>query len=162
MYRRAVKAEAGGEELPEEEEEEVAEEQQEQHGWKPRQPKRERKPLEPNMQGSLLLQAMMKFSTPANDTVLNSLTSLSLDDILKMAHNPIACHVLEAALRSTSVGFKYRKKLLQAFMGNYVRLVDDRFGSRVGDTIWDVADGFTKVRMNAPWTDISDSSRAIC
>ncbi len=147
MYRKATKAEAGGEELPEEAEAEAEEQEEEQHGWKPRQPKPERKPLEPNMQGSLLLQAMMGFSAPANETVLNSLTSLSLDEMLKMAHNPIACHVLESALRSKSVGFKYRKKLLQAFMGNYVRLVDDRCGSRVGDTIWDAADGFTKVSL---------------
>jgi nucleolar protein 9 len=70
-----------------------------------------------------------------------------LDGLLELAHNPISSHVLEAALRSKTTGFKYRKKLLQAFMGNYYRLVDDKFGSRVGDTIWEVADGFTKVGL---------------
>jgi hypothetical protein len=69
MYRKALK-EANGEEV-EEDEAEGAEGGTEQHGWKPRQPRRERKPLEPNMQGSLLLQAMLGFSAPANATVLD-------------------------------------------------------------------------------------------
>jgi hypothetical protein len=70
MYRKALK-EASGEEVEEEDEPEDAEGGAEQHGWKPRQPRRERKPLEPNMQGSLLLQAMLGFSAPANETVLD-------------------------------------------------------------------------------------------
>jgi hypothetical protein len=34
---------------------------------------------------------------------------------------------------------------MMAFMGQYKQLVEDRIGSRVGDTIWDNADGFIKV-----------------
>ena len=41
------------------------------HGWKPRQPKREREPLEPTMQGALLIQAMFDLDAPAIETVIN-------------------------------------------------------------------------------------------
>ncbi len=67
MYRRAVAAENGAEVEDDPAEEEEAE--GEAHGWKPRQPKRERKPLEPNMQGSLLLQAIVDLPAPANEAV---------------------------------------------------------------------------------------------
>ena len=64
------------------------------------------------------------------------------------ATNPIASRFLDAVLTAPieTVAPKWRKKLMMAFMGSYRELVQDRIGSRVGDTIWDVADGFMKVR----------------
>lgn len=77
--------------------------------------------------------------------MLCSLAALPPKSVLELAHNPISSHVLDAALRSKTASFKSRKRLLNAFNGHVYQLVDDKFGSRVGDTIWEVADGFTKV-----------------
>jgi hypothetical protein len=63
-----------------------------------------------------------------------------------MAYSPISSHILDAALTNPNVEFKWRRKLLMAFMGHYLELAQDKLGSRVADTIWDkAADGFTKV-----------------
>ena len=65
-----------------------------------------------------------------------------------MATSPISSHILDAALTNATVEFKWRRKLLMAFMGHYLELASDKLGSRVADTIWDrAADGFTKVRI---------------
>jgi predicted signal transduction protein with EAL and GGDEF domain len=62
-----------------------------------------------------------------------------------MAHHAISSHVLDAFLISTKVAAKWKRKLLLALDGRYLDLVNDKFGSRVGDTIWDrAADGFMK------------------
>jgi nucleolar protein 9 len=53
---------------------------------------------------------------------------------------------------SDTVPPKWRKKLMLAFMGKYRDLVQDRIGSRVGDTVWDVADGFMKASLSLSLT----------
>lgn len=70
----------------------------------------------------------------------------SVDDLIRMAHHAISSHVLDAFLISPKVAAKWKRKLLLALDGRYLDLVNDKFGSRVGDTIWDrAADGFMKV-----------------
>jgi predicted signal transduction protein with EAL and GGDEF domain len=67
-----------------------------------------------------------------------------------MAHHAISSHVLDAFLISPKVAAKWKRKLLLALDGRYLDLVNDKFGSRVGDTIWDrAADGFMKVSSSA-------------
>jgi hypothetical protein len=79
-------------------------------------------------------------------TNLFSLTSMTVEELLVMATSPISSHILDAALTNPTVDFKWRRKLLMAFMGHYLELATDKLGSRVADTIWDrAADGFTKV-----------------
>ena len=76
---------------------------------------------------------------------LFSLLGQSVDDLIRMAHHAISSHVLDAFLISTKVAAKWKRKLLLALDGRYLDLVNDKFGSRVGDTIWDrAADGFMK------------------
>lgn len=73
---------------------------------------------------------------------------MNVEDLLVMAFSPISSHILDAALTSPNVDFKWRRKLLMAFMGHYLELAQDKLGSRVADTIWDrAADGFTKVSL---------------
>ena len=148
-----------------EKEREDEEPEAQQHGWKPRQPKRQTGgTLEPTMQGALLLQEIISAGKGLHETVLDrcvilssngptadliadlSLTSMTAEELLAMATSPISSHILDAALTDATVEFKWRRKLLMAFMGHYLDLATDKLGSRVADTIWDrAADGFTKV-----------------
>lgn len=74
-----------------------------------------------------------------------SLLAQPVTTLLAYAHSPISSHLLDAVLVSPGVAPKYRRRLLMAFMDHYKELVEDRMGSRVGDTIWDRADGFMRV-----------------
>jgi hypothetical protein len=66
------------------------------------------------------------------------------------ATNPISSRFLDAILTQPAVPSKYKRALMNKFMGRYKFLVEDRLGSRVGDTIWDHADGFMKVSSRLP------------
>lgn len=65
---------------------------------------------------------------------------------MEYAKNPISSRFLDTVLTQSAVSSKWKRKLMMVFMGRYKELVEDRTGSRVGDTIWDHADGFMKVR----------------
>jgi nucleolar protein 9 len=83
---------------------------------------------------------------PVDHVYISSLLGQSVDDLITMSHHAITSHVLDAFLISPKVAAKWKRKLLLAFDGRYLDLVCDKFGSRVGDTIWDrAADGFMKV-----------------
>ncbi|KAJ9125324.1 hypothetical protein QFC22_000281 [Naganishia vaughanmartiniae] len=149
-YQKALRVSKGEEEENAAELEETAEEPEaQQHGWKPRQPKRQTGgTLNPTMQGALMLQDIIAAGKGLNETVLDSLSSLSAEELLAMAFSPISSHILDAALTSPGVEFKWRRKLLIAFMGHYLELAQDKLGSRVADTIWDrAADGFTREKI---------------
>jgi hypothetical protein len=76
-YQRAVRVSKGEEEEQvAEKEEEPEEPEAQQHGWKPRQPKRQTGgTLEPTMQGALLLQAIISAGKGLHETVLDRYVS---------------------------------------------------------------------------------------
>ncbi|CAD6571315.1 MAG: Nucleolar protein 9 [Tremellales sp. Tagirdzhanova-0007] len=116
-------------------------------GWKNRRrQKRDDSGLGPNMQGCLLLQALVRLPG-ANEVVLQSLLSQDKVTLIGYAQNPIASHFLDAALTSPSVPMKYRRRLISSFLGNYSLLAQDRLGSRVSDTIWAVSDGYMREKI---------------
>jgi nucleolar protein 9 len=86
---------------------------------------------------------MLSVPFPAEN--LSSLLSQPVTTLLAYAKSPIASHLLDLVLTHSAVHPKYRRKLILAFLGKYRDLAEDRMGSRVADTIWDVADGFLKV-----------------
>lgn len=129
--------------------------------------KAEEDPLAPTTQGALLLQSMLRLSEPHNDAVLNrsackssysmvnvpntyrcrfSLASLSLEDVMALAHHPTSSRVLDVVLESPTVPPRARRRLITSFIGHFHTLVDDRIGSRVGDRCWDTADPYLRVR----------------
>ena len=75
-----------------------------------------------------------------------SLQSLTIDELIEMAHHPISSRVLDMVLSSSTVPAKLKRKFVLGFMGRWHELVDDRIGSRVGERCWAAADGYMKVR----------------
>ncbi|XP_036129193.1 nucleolar protein 9 [Molossus molossus] len=84
--------------------------------------------------GSLLLQHLLHFSTPA--LILRSLGALTGPQLLSLAQSPAGSHVLDAILTSPSVTRKQRRRVLKTLKGQYVALACSRHGSRVLDAIW--------------------------
>lgn len=76
-----------------------------------------------------------------------SLVTVPVTYLLTLATNPISSRVLDKALSASSVAGKYKRKLIQRFMGHYHVLADDRIGSHVAERAWESADPFLKVLL---------------
>lgn len=113
--------------------------------WENRRNAKPRGALDPNMQGCLLLQALVDM--PDSTPVLESLFAQPINALLAYASSPIASRLLDRVLLSANVPPKYKRKLPLAFVGHYLELASDRLGSRVADTIWATADGFLREKI---------------
>ncbi|KAJ3990394.1 armadillo-type protein [Lentinula detonsa] len=113
--------------------------------------KRGKKDNEPSsqstIQGSLLLQNLLKLSSPHNQPVIDSLATLDSSELLKIAHNATSSRVLDVLLDSETVPIKAKRSFVQSFIGSYHLLVDDRIGSRVGDRCFAFADTYLKEKI---------------
>lgn len=85
----------------------------------------------------------------AYNRVYNSIDSLSIPDLIAMAHHPTSSRVLDAIFESSTVPQRARNKFVLRFVGHFHELVDDRIGSRVGDRMWVGSDPYLKVRHRA-------------
>lgn len=78
--------------------------------------------------------------------ISTSIEVLPVEELLALAHHKISSHVLDVVFESPTVTRKSKRALIMSFIGHYHLLVDDKFGSRVGDRCWDNADPYLKVR----------------
>ena len=69
-----------------------------------------------------------------------------VEELLAWAKHKTSSRVLDMVFESPTVTRKSKRALIMAFIGYYHLLVDDKFGSRVGDRCWDNADPYLKVR----------------
>ncbi|WFD18003.1 Nucleolar protein 9 [Malassezia caprae] len=95
-------------------------------------------------QGSILLQRMLQLRPPHQDWVYQSLAS---DRLVSFCQSSSAAHVVIAALSSSSASYSQRRTLLRPLLAILLDLCDDTWGSRVADTCWFAADGFTKEKI---------------
>ena len=79
------------------------------------------------------------------DYANNSFNSLSIPDLIAMAHHPTSSRVLDAIFESSTVPHRIRNKFVLRLVGHFHELVDDRIGSRVGDRVWARSDPYLKV-----------------
>ena len=75
---------------------------------------------------------------------VNSIDSLSIPDLIKMAHHQTSSRVLDAIFESSTIPQRARNKFVLKFIGHFRELVDDRIGSRVGDRMWAGSDPYLK------------------
>ncbi|OCH95874.1 ARM repeat-containing protein [Obba rivulosa] len=104
-------------------------------------------PLEPKTQGAVLLQAMLRISTPHNEPILDSIQNMSIEELLEMAHHVTSSRVLDVVLDSPTVQPKAKRKFILKLIGHFHELVDDRIGSRVGDRCWASSDTYLKEKI---------------
>ncbi|KAF8845591.1 ARM repeat-containing protein [Paxillus ammoniavirescens] len=104
-------------------------------------------PREPKIQGALILQSLLRLKEPHCSIVVDSISLLSMEDLIGIAHNATSSRVLDAIFESPTVSFKSKRRLTMSFIGHYHTLVDDRIGSRVGDRCWAFADPYLREKV---------------
>ncbi|KAG9091763.1 Nucleolar protein 9 [Ceratobasidium sp. 370] len=90
-------------------------------------------PIEPTVQGAVLVQSMIRFSEPYNQIIVQSIQTQGVEKLIAMSRNPISSRILDVFLESPSVQVRDKRNFLLGLMGHYHTLVDDRIGSRIGD-----------------------------
>ncbi|KAI6128416.1 armadillo-type protein [Pisolithus croceorrhizus] len=104
-------------------------------------------PREPTIQGALILQSLLKLPEPHCITVVDSIASLPMQDLLALSHHATSSRVLDAVLESPTIPFKAKRRLVMSMIGHYHELVDDRIGSRIGDRFWAFADPYLREKI---------------
>lgn len=100
------------------------------------------------MQGSLLLQSLLRLSSPTVDSLLDdSFHTLPFSFVLGYSRDPIASRVFDVLLSSPALPARHRRKFLLKLIGHYDVLADDRVGSHVADRCWEAADGYLKEKI---------------
>jgi len=102
---------------------------------------------EPTVQGSTLLQSLLRLPEPHNAMIIDSLTSLPVTELINLSRNSISSRVLDEFLDSKTVPQKAKRKFLLSLIGHYHELADDRIGSRVADRCWASADPYLKEKI---------------
>ncbi|KDQ64985.1 hypothetical protein JAAARDRAFT_28650 [Jaapia argillacea MUCL 33604] len=104
-------------------------------------------PMEPKVQGALLLQSMLRLPDPHYQLVLSSIQSLSIEALLSICHHPISSRILDALLDSPTIPSIAKRKFIMSFIGHFHVLADDRIGSRVAERCWAGADPYVKEKI---------------
>ncbi|KAG8198991.1 hypothetical protein JTE90_001790 [Oedothorax gibbosus] len=86
------------------------------------------------LQGSLLVQALLKFQKPTK--VVNSFLNMKTKDLAQLLVHIQGCHAVTAFFSSNTVGEKSKDKLLQSLKPNITALACDRGGSLTLSRIW--------------------------
>ncbi|KAI9575034.1 armadillo-type protein [Boletus coccyginus] len=102
---------------------------------------------EPKIQGALILQSLLRLDEPHCLIVVDSVSSLPMGDLIRIAHNATSSRVLDALLESPTVSFKAKRRFVTSLIGHYHSLIDDRIGSRIGDRCWDFADPYLREKI---------------
>eukprot|EP01134_Creolimax_fragrantissima_P003110 CFRG3110T1 len=93
-------------------------------------------PLQLN--GVLLVQALLSLKTPYNDIPASSLLSLPAEKVLSLCMQPLG-KVIETFM-GCSIEVAKKRKFMKIAKGSYAKLAMDKFGSRAVDACWAVAD----------------------
>ncbi|EYB85637.1 hypothetical protein Y032_0294g1629 [Ancylostoma ceylanicum] len=88
-----------------------------------------------DLQGCLLMEVLLSFKKMK--TLSACLEALPPGEIMQLAKNNRASHVLQAAFKSTTLAENVKEKLIAAFEADWESLISDVYGSHVFETIWD-------------------------
>ncbi|XP_067000622.2 nucleolar protein 9 [Anabrus simplex] len=100
--------------------------------WKPN-----KEELSVQLNGSVLLQTMLKFNKPIK--IVNSLMEMSASELKNIFCDPKGSHIMDAYMMSEYVGEKSRERMVRKLQGTYVALACSKHGSRALDAIWSAA-----------------------
>lgn len=87
-----------------------------------------------HLYGSLIVQAVLNFNKPIK--LVNSLLSMSNEQLLNLINNAKGSHIIDAFMDSKFIGEKSREKLAKKLQGCWAQLAQDTYGSRCLEKIW--------------------------
>lgn len=96
--------------------------------------------------GSLLAQTMLSVPGSLSLLILNSLLALPVADLLHVAKDQTASHVLQVSLGSVNGDTQFRRKLVQRFYGHTGELATHTIGSHVVDCFWTATQGLAFIQ----------------
>ncbi|KAH7888091.1 armadillo-type protein [Phlebopus sp. FC_14] len=117
------------------------------HKKKPGRKTESEDPREPKVQGALILQSLLRLAEPHCSVVVDSIGSLSVEELIVISHHPTSSRVIDVLFESPTVSFKAKRRLVMSLIGHYHTLVDDRIGSRIGDRCWTFADPYLREKV---------------
>ncbi|KAJ2853542.1 Nucleolar protein 9, partial [Coemansia erecta] len=97
-----------------------------------------------NIQGSLIIQSILQFPGDSNEPVLESFFSQNPQTISLWCQDPSGSRIIESIFTSPHVSPKTKKKAMEHFGGRYAELAMDKYGSRIFEKYWAIADIDTK------------------
>lgn len=98
------------------------------------------------LHGSLLAQTMLSVPGPLSELIVNSLLALPVANLLQVAKDQTASHVLQASLGSLNADTQFRRKLVQKFYGQIGELATHAIGSHVVDCFWTATQGLAFIQ----------------
>ncbi|KAJ2368725.1 Nucleolar protein 9 [Coemansia sp. RSA 2607] len=96
--------------------------------------------LQFKIQGALIIQSILQFPGDGNEPIVESFSSQSPERILSWCKDPSGSRIVEAVLKSPQVSAKSKQQVFALFSGRCSELSMDKFGSRIFETFWDIAD----------------------
>jgi nucleolar protein 9 len=101
-----------------------------------------------DVHGSLLAQAMLEVEH-LGDCVRKPLSTMAIEDLLKLAKDPTASRMLQLSLTATTTPMPYRRQMVPKFYGHVVDLALDSAGSYMVEALWEATNGihFMKERV---------------
>ncbi|KAG1701686.1 Nucleolar protein 9 [Nymphon striatum] len=86
------------------------------------------------LHGSVVLQHLLAFNKPIK--LVRNITEMDQNQLVALMCDSFGCHVMDAFMKSTTIGEKSRNKLVEAFNGHCATLACDKYGSRSLDNMW--------------------------
>ncbi|KAK4511943.1 uncharacterized protein ATC70_003942 [Mucor velutinosus] len=102
-----------------------------------------------HLQGSLIVQGIMKMEADVNAIVTNSFLSQRPDTVYRWCFSPAGSRAFESIVASPNVNAKMKKKIMRDLSGKYTALAKDKFGSHILDKCWAAADIDSKEKIAA-------------
>ena len=96
--------------------------------------------------GSLLAQTMLSVPGLLRLLIVNGLLALPVADLLHVAKDATASHVLQASLASANADGQYRRKIVQRFYGHITELATHAIGSYVVDCLRTATQGLAFIQ----------------
>ncbi|KAJ1819728.1 Nucleolar protein 9 [Coemansia sp. RSA 2599] len=93
-----------------------------------------------NIQGSLIIQAILQFPGTTNEPVLESFFSQNPQNIFTWCQDPSGSRIIEALFTSPSVSLATKKKAMEHFGSRYAELAMDKYGSHIFEKYWAIAE----------------------
>ncbi|KAJ1956120.1 Nucleolar protein 9, partial [Dipsacomyces acuminosporus] len=92
-----------------------------------------------NIQGSLIIQAILQLPGDGLRPILDSYFAQEPSKIYTWAKDPSGSRIVEAILKSPRVPFQSKHKLQKQYLGHYADLAMDKYGSHIVDACWELA-----------------------
>ncbi|RKP06773.1 armadillo-type protein [Thamnocephalis sphaerospora] len=102
-----------------------------------------------HVQGSLVLQSLLKFPEDRNRIVIDSILARSKEELMRWAGDATASHVLEAFFATETVSPKTKQKVAEKLTGSFHQLALSPYGGHILDKCWLVIDLAQKVGVIA-------------